>query len=61
MSEEMTALRRLGEIVPFVRRRAVQNEITTRLAEGGFIMPWVWLNLKYTRVVPVQIVSVGRR
>lgn len=47
MSEEMTAVRRLGGIVLFVMRRALQNEITTRQAEGGFIKPLAKFNLKY--------------
>ncbi len=39
--KEMTAVGRLGEIVLFVMRRALQNEIKTRLAEGGFMRPLV--------------------
>lgn len=47
MSEEMTGLRRLREIVLFIMRTALQNEITTRQAEGGFRKPLASLNLEY--------------
>lgn len=34
---EMTAVGRLGEIVLFVMKRALRNEIKTRQVEGGFM------------------------
>ena len=49
MSEEMTGLRRLREIVLFIMRTALQNEITTRQAEGGFKKPLASLNLEYVK------------